>query len=128
MDSPAEILGEPKDIHALITNLISNAIEACNADQDDQKAHNVVIRVFQDKHTAVLAVEDNGGGMDPATRNALFHEIVSTKGSAGTGLGLVTSHKVATEHGGNIAVQSEIGRGSVFTVRLPARPKNASSA
>lgn len=128
IDSPVEILGEPKDIHALVSNLLSNAIEACNADEDDQKVHHVVARVFQDKGAAVIEVEDNGAGMDPATRNALFHEIVSTKGSAGTGLGLVTSQKVATEHGGSIAVQSEPGKGSVFTVRLPARPQNANSA
>lgn len=127
IEGPAEILGEPKDIHALVSNLISNAIEACNADQDDQKAHHVVVGVSQDKGAAILAVEDNGGGMDPSTRNALFHEIVSTKGSAGTGLGLVTSHKVATEHGGSIAVQSEPGKGSVFTVRLPLRPPEAIS-
>ena len=117
----AEILGEPKDIHSLLSNLLTNAIEACNADQDDQKINRVIARVFQDKDEAVVEVEDNGAGMDAATRDALFKGIVSTKGNAGTGLGLLMSQKVVTEHGGSITVRSELGKGSVFTVRLPLR-------
>ncbi len=129
IDGGAEILGEAKDIHALISNLITNAIEACNADKDEQKSHRIWARVSRDRGSALIEVEDNGAGVDPATRNALFQSLVSTKGSSGTGLGLVMCHKVATEHGGSIAVRSEAGAGTVFTVRLPLRqtePKLAS--
>lgn len=115
----AEILGEPKDIHALLSNLVSNAIDACNADPDDQKAHSVVVRLTREKGEAVIEVRDNGVGMESATRDALFRGMVSTKGNAGTGLGLLMSQKVATEHGGTIAVSSDPNQGSIFTVRLP---------
>jgi signal transduction histidine kinase len=54
--------------------------------------------------------------------------MVSTKGNAGTGLGLMMCHKVATEHGGSIAVRSEPGKGSIFTVRLPRWRPDAVSA
>ncbi len=124
-DERVEVLGEPKEIHGLISNLITNAIEACNSDQDEQKAHRILARVFQNHGEAIIEVEDDGPGMDAATRSALFQEFISTKGSGGTGLGLVTAKKVATEHGGTITVRSEPGHGSVFTVRLPIRVPNA---
>jgi signal transduction histidine kinase len=120
-----DILGEPKEIHGLISNLIANAIEACNADQDEQKTHRIQAKVFRHEAEAVIEIEDDGPGMDAATRNALFKDMVSTKGSTGTGLGLLMSQKVATEHGGTIMVRSEPGKGSVFTVKLPIWPPNA---
>lgn len=124
-DERVEILGEPKEVHGLISNLITNAIEACNSDQDEHKAHLVLVRVFQDHGEAIIEVEDDGPGMDATTRNVLFKDLVSTKGSSGTGLGLVTAKKVATEHGGTIMVRSELGKGSVFTVKLPIRVPSA---
>jgi signal transduction histidine kinase len=123
-NEPLEILGEPKDIHSLISNLITNAIDACNADQDEQNTHRVTVRAYHDKDDTVIEVEDDGVGMDSATRNALFKGMVSTKGNSGTGLGLLMSQKVATEHGGSIKVASELGKGSVFTVRLPMRQQD----
>jgi len=124
-DERVEVLGEPKEVHGLIANLITNAIEACNSDQDEHKTHRVLARVFQDHGEAIIEVEDDGPGMDATTRNALFKELVSTKGSSGTGLGLLTAKKVAVEHGGTIMVRSEPGKGSVFTVKLPIRLPNA---
>ncbi len=124
-DACVEVMGEPKDIHGLISNLITNAIEACNGDQDEQKAHRILVRVFQDRDRAVIEIEDDGAGMDAATRNALFADLVSTKRSSGTGLGLLMSKKVAAEHGGSIMVRSELGKGSVFAVKLPSGLANA---
>lgn len=114
-----EVLGEPKDLHAMISNLVANAIDACNEDPRE-KEHCVVLRVRRDPAGAAVEVEDNGAGMAAETRQALFQARVSTKGSAGAGLGLMVAHKVATEHGGRIEVRSEPGMGSVFVVRLPA--------
>ena len=69
-------------------------------------------------------IEDNGIGMDRETREKLFSLFFSSKGVSGTGLGLFISNKIADKHGGGIEVDSEPGRGSRFTVRLPleARP------
>jgi signal transduction histidine kinase len=87
----------------------------------------VTARAYHDKDDTVIEVEDDGVGTDSATRNTLFKGMVSTKGNSGTGLGLLMSQKVATEHGGGIRVASELGKGSVFTVRLPVRQQDATS-
>jgi PAS domain S-box-containing protein len=113
------ISGEPKDIHALVSNLIANAIDACNADPEERQ-HRVAVRLVRDEREAVIEVEDDGPGVPQEIRETLFHRLVSTKGSSGTGLGLMVAHKVATEHGGRVSLRSEPGKGSTFAVRLPA--------
>ncbi|MEW5945386.1 MAG: ATP-binding protein [bacterium] len=121
----APFLGEPRDVHSLVSNLVANAVEACCSDEDEEKRHRVVVSVFRENDAAVIRVEDNGVGMDGDARRKLFSMIYSTKGSGGTGLGLLVSHKVAVEHGGTISVESAPGRGSTFTVRLPMINGNA---
>jgi len=110
--------GESKDIHALLSNLVTNAIDAC-ASCEEERRFRVSLRVYQDDDNAVIEVADNGAGMDAETRDRLFTMFFSTKGSSGTGLGLLVSHKVVSEHGGSIHVASEPGHGATFTVRLP---------
>jgi len=121
------LYGEPKDIHALLANLVTNAIDACAADTDENKDYRVWVHARRDGEDVVIEVEDNGIGMDEETKAKLFTMFFSTKGSEGTGLGLLVSHKVASEHGGSIAVDSTPGRGSKFTVRLPRSGPPAAS-
>jgi len=116
------VLGEPRDIHSLLSNLVGNAIDACLSDQNENKNYRIQVRIFQQGEEAIVEVADNGAGMDAETRGKLFTMFFSTKGTFGTGLGLLVAHKVVSEHGGSIAVQSELGQGSVFTVRLPLAP------
>jgi signal transduction histidine kinase len=118
-DDLGHILAEPKDIHSLLSNLVGNAIDACCSDQTEEKTHRVVIRVFREPAHAVIEVQDNGPGMDEETRAKLFTMFFSTKGSSGTGLGLMVCHKVATEHRGTVSVKSAPGEGSTFVVKLP---------
>lgn len=115
----AVVPGEPKDIHSLLSNLLGNAIDACLSDQTEDRVYRVALRISRQGDQAIVEVEDNGAGMDEETRNKLFTMFFSTKGAFGTGLGLLVSHKVVTEHGGVISVRSEPGEGSTFTVRLP---------
>jgi signal transduction histidine kinase len=70
---------------------------------------------------ALLHVADNGGGIPPERLGEIFRPFVSSKGARGTGLGLAVSRKMLRENGGDITVQSKVGKGSVFTLRLPAR-------
>jgi signal transduction histidine kinase len=118
------IQADPKDMHSLISNLVSNAIDACCSDQSEEKAYRVIVRAFREPEQAVIEVEDNGIGMDGETRSKLFTMFFSTKGASGTGLGLLVAHKVATEHNGTISVKSAPGEGSTFTVRIPLETKS----
>lgn len=118
-DGDCVVPGEPKDIHSLISNLVTNAIDACCSEQDGKKPHCVLVRVRRDGDWAVLEVEDNGAGMDEEAHGKLFTTFYTTKGAYGTGLGLLVSHKVATEHGGTISARSAPGEGATFTVKLP---------
>ncbi|MBM3744736.1 MAG: PAS domain S-box protein [Acidobacteria bacterium] len=118
-DSVPSVPGEPRDIHSLISNLLGNAVDACCADEDKRKKPRVLVRIGREDQQAVIQVTDNGTGMDEETRGKLFNMFFSTKGAAGTGLGLVVARKVAAEHGGAISVESTPGEGSTFTVKLP---------
>ncbi len=122
-EAAGAILGEPKDIHSLVSNLLGNAVDACLSDENEEKVHRVVVRLSEEDRHAVIQVEDNGAGMDQETKAKLFTRLFSTKGTFGTGLGMLVSHKVVTEHGGTISVKSEPNSGSTFTVRLPLEPQ-----
>jgi len=62
--------------------------------------------------------------MEDEVKNQVFTSFVSTKGSKGTGLGLLITQKIVQEHGGTLKVKSEIGKGSTFTIQLPANREN----
>jgi two-component system NtrC family sensor kinase len=68
-----------------------------------------------------ISVRDNGVGIAPEKLQEIFKPFMSTKGARGTGLGLAVSRKVLREHGGDILVESEKGKGSSFILRLPAK-------
>ena len=79
----------------------------------------LTLQARADDGWVVLDVIDTGCGMDPEVAARAFRPFVTTK-PGGHGLGLATARKIVLAHGGEIAVQSEPGRGTKFTVRLPA--------
>jgi histidine kinase len=110
---------DPKAMHTCLANLLSNALDACVED-DEKKAHRIVLRTRKETDGWVtFEVEDDGTGMDEAVRERLFTNFFSTKGTKGTGLGLMVTHKLVHEHGGRITVESEPGRGARFRIQLP---------
>jgi signal transduction histidine kinase len=111
-----EVQVDIASVRRMLNNLIWNGLQACLNDKD-KKNHVVTVKTdrYDDDHF-YFEIADNGIGMDPATRRNIFEEFFSTKGSAGTGLGLAVVEKVVNKHGGRIEVNSAPGKGSRFTI------------
>jgi signal transduction histidine kinase len=109
-----EVRLDAASIRRMLHNLLWNALEACHHDKAKNE-HTVIAKLdhFDENHF-LFEVADNGIGMDKSTRRSILEEFFSTKGSAGTGLGLAVVDKVVNKHGGRIEVESEPGRGSSF--------------
>ena len=109
-----EIRLDAASIRRMLHNLLWNALEACHNDRE-KKEHTVIAKSdhFDENHF-MFEISDNGIGMDKSTRRNMLEEFFSTKGSAGTGLGLAVVDKVVNKHGGRIEVESEPGKGSTF--------------
>ncbi len=73
----------------------------------------------------VLEVEDDGAGIPEDLSHRVFQEFFSSKGTEGTGIGLLVVQKVAEEHGGKVSFDSKPGRGTIFTITLPSTPGTA---
>ena len=113
-------------IHRVLLNLVSNAIDACTDISCASKTCEVILRTLKPQGWAVeYQVIDNGCGMDEETRKKVFQLFFSTKGSRGTGLGLMIARKIVDEHGGVIDLSSEKGSGTIFRVRLPEKKPSA---
>ena len=110
---------DPEGIHRALLNVVGNAVDAV---VDKENGRVWVQTLFEsDGEWVRLIVMDNGPGIAPEHLEEVFRPFVSTKGAKGTGLGLPVSRKILREHGGDILLQSQIGKGSKFTLRLPMR-------
>ncbi len=111
---------DAEQIHRCLLNLVTNAIDACAEIGSEQREGEVVLRSSLGGDGSVgYEISDNGCGMDEETQAKVFQRFFSTKGSRGTGLGLMISKKIIDEHGGTIGLQSEQHKGTRFTIRLP---------
>lgn len=103
---------DPETVQAALVNLVKNAIEAMpNGGQ-------FVARTRLTRTGVALDLIDTGCGMDGKTAMRMFEAFYTTK-SGGSGLGLPTARKIIEAHGGRIDVQSEVGRGTQFTLEFP---------
>lgn len=115
-----EVVLDPDILHRSMLNLVSNGIDACLDDENIGKNWEINIRTFRENGNILgIEVSDNGSGMDEETKKKLFSPFFSTKGGKGTGLGLLVTGKIIEEHKGTIDVVSSLGKGTVFTIRLP---------
>jgi len=110
-DLPTVLLDREAFRGALL-NLILNAQQAM------PEGGQLVVRTSATIDGVALDLIDSGCGMEPSTMAKMFQAFFSTK-KAGSGLGLPTTRKVVEGHGGQIRVQSEVGKGTQFTIRLP---------
>jgi signal transduction histidine kinase len=112
-------------IHCCLLNLVGNAVDACRAGAGGDADRRVVVRTLPVPGGGVeYQVADTGCGMEDDVRRRLFQSFFSTKGTEGTGIGLMVTRRIVDQHQGVIEVRSEKGRGSTFTIRLPGKARN----
>lgn len=117
----APVLADPDLLKQALLNVVVNGMEAAG--------NGGVVRIRIDKGTRehALLVEDSGPGIPAEIRDKIFNLYFTTK-KAGTGVGLAVSYRIMQMHGGAIEVDSEVGRGSLFRLTLPARQPRTAAA
>lgn len=109
---------DPDGIHQVVNNILLNAIEA--APREGGRI-NIVTSYRADEEQVVISIGDNGLGIEPDMQNRIFDPFDSSKGHGGTGLGLAAAKKIVGELGGTIALDSVVGEGTVFHIKLPIK-------
>ena len=111
------VWADPGQLQQVLLNLVTNAKQAM-AEVEGERRLRVSIRPAAEERVEIL-VEDTGPGIPAEVLPKVFDPFMTTKGSGGTGLGLSISYGIVREHGGELRVESEPGRGARFTVELP---------
>jgi AhpD family alkylhydroperoxidase len=106
----------PGEVNQVFMNLLQNAAEAI------KDKGTITIRTFEKDENVHVEISDTGTGISPRRRERLFEPAFAKKGARmKAGLGLFTSANIVQKHQGRIEVESEVGKGSVFTVILPVQ-------
>lgn len=115
-DTPLPVWGDSVRLQQIIQNLVTNAIHYTPA------GGSIHVGCCTEGETACVSVQDTGCGIAPEDQNAVFDRYFHTtadKKHDSTGLGLTIAQELAHLHHGEITLQSEVGKGSIFTLRLP---------
>lgn len=111
------VMGSAPQLVQVLVALLLNAADAM------QGAGSVLVRTVRAGNEALVEVQDRGHGIAPHDIGRLFEPFYTTKPPGrGTGLGLAICYGIVRDHGGRIEVESAVGRGSTFRVRLPLAP------
>lgn len=118
-DPGVVVRADPVRLRQAVTNLVANAV------RHTPGGGSVEVTGARDGGDVVVAVRDTGEGIAAADLAHVFErfwraDASRTRGTGGSGLGLAIVRQVATLHGGSVGVESEVGRGTTFTLRLPA--------
>jgi two-component system sensor histidine kinase PilS (NtrC family) len=108
-----KISGDQAQVEQLLLNLLRNSREATT------DGVRVVVGGERQGDVVVLSVRDDGPGMAPEVAQRAFEPFFSSK-DGGTGLGLATVHRIMENHGGTVALETELGSGTEFRLRFPA--------
>jgi two-component system, NtrC family, sensor kinase len=110
-----QILGSSNNLQGVWLNLIMNAVDSIQGTKGQ-----IRVRSYLQGNEIHVSIIDNGQGISKENINRIFEPFFTTKETnRGTGLGLSICHRVIKQHGGNITVDSQVGRGSTFLVIIP---------
>ncbi len=111
------ILCNPAEIREIFVNIINNALDAM------PEGGSLSFSTWMADDTVFTSVSDTGEGISEKIKKNIFDPFFSTKGASGTGLGLSMVFGIVIRHDGKIEVESEIGKGTTFTLKFPATNK-----
>nr|HPI77737.1 ATP-binding protein [bacterium] len=115
-----DVVADADQLNQALVNLVVNALQAMPS------GGRLTLRTKSGDGSAALCVEDTGCGMSEEVVKKLFIPFFTTKDiGQGTGLGLPVAHGIVAAHGGWIRVDSEVGKGSAFEIRLPVSRENS---
>jgi two-component system NtrC family sensor kinase len=116
-EEPVWVTYDAQQIEQVLINLIQNAVQAM------PEGGQLAIELEESNGQAVLRVSDSGQGIEADNLSRIFEPFFTTKPEGkGTGMGLAVSYGIVSRHGGQIEVESELGEGSTFEIRLPKEP------
>jgi two-component system sensor kinase FixL len=114
------VLGDARQLQIVFSNLLRNARDAM------PQGGSLSMTARHDGDQVVVSVSDTGVGISRENLDRILEPLYSTK-ARGIGLGLAITRSIINKHGGKLEVQSEVGTGTTFTVRLPAAPPAATN-
>jgi signal transduction histidine kinase len=115
---PLDVVGDEEQLYRLVSNLMVNAI------QYTPSGEKVYVVLDRSDHQALIQIQDTGIGIEPSEQKRIFERFYRvssdrSRGTGGSGLGLAIAQAIVQAHHGSLTVQSELGKGSTFTIRLP---------
>ena len=113
-DQPLVAAVDPRLIKQAVLNLMLNALQAMPEGGD------LILSASKDDGVALIDIIDTGKGIPPEAIDKIFQAYYTSK-KGGTGLGLAMTQRIVKEHGGQLSVTSEMGKGSDFQLRLPLK-------
>jgi signal transduction histidine kinase/ActR/RegA family two-component response regulator len=113
INSAASVMGDASELREVLVNMVFNAVDAM------PEGGRLTLAAEERDGSVEISVSDTGIGMSPEVRSRIFDPFFTTKGNAGMGLGLAVCYGIIQRHEGGIEVESEVGRGSTFRIRLP---------
>jgi PAS domain S-box-containing protein len=121
-----EIVGSEDQLKQVFMNLVSNAAQA----MEPKEGGLLLIEsgTSPGGGQVLVQIKDTGVGIPPENLPKLFEPFFTTKKRKGVGLGLSVAYGIIQDHGGSIGVQSTVGEGSTFTIKLPLRPSGEKTA
>ncbi len=120
MKSVSPIMCNPAELREVFINIINNSLDAM------PDGGNLLFSTWSNDNTVIVSISDTGDGMSEETKKSIFDPFFTTKTAVGTGLGMSLSYGIITRHGGNITVESEVGKGTKFTMQFPTTSESAS--
>jgi signal transduction histidine kinase/ActR/RegA family two-component response regulator len=122
LQEAASVSGSPPDLCEVVMNLILNSVDAM------PEGGTIAVTTRVENEIVVVEIRDTGKGMTEEVRQRCFEPLFTTKGEHGTGLGLAIVYGMVQRHRGSIQIESEDGKGTCVTVRLPASTQSKETA